>query len=46
MLGTLSAWLRSHDRPEMADQVEIAASFGEGWRERLLKVLNECARSP
>ena len=45
-LGALSSWLRSHDRPELADQVEIASSFGEGWRERLRKVLNECARNP
>ena len=45
-LEALSAWLRTHDRPELADQVEIAASFGIGWRERLARVLNECARQP
>jgi len=43
-LEALSAWLRVHDRPELADQVEIASSFGVGWRERLARVLNECAR--
>ena len=43
-LGALSAWLRAQERPELADQVEIAASFGPGWRERLARVLNECAR--
>lgn len=45
-LGAFSLWIRSHDRPETADPVEIVASVGEGWRARLLKVLNECARSP
>jgi hypothetical protein len=45
-LGALSAWLRARERPELADQVEIAASFGPGWRERLTRVLNECARVP
>ncbi len=43
-LSAFSTWLRNHDRPELADQVEIAANFGEGWRERLTRVLNECAR--
>lgn len=43
-LEALSSWLRVHERPELADQVEIAASFGMGWRERLARVLNECAR--
>ena len=45
-LGALSSWLRTHDRPELADQVEIASSFGTGWRERLAHVLRECARRP
>ena len=43
-LEALSTWLRSQERPELADQVEIAASFGVGWRERLARVLNECDR--
>ena len=42
-LAALSTWLRMHDRPELADQVEVAANFGAGWRERLARVLNECA---
>lgn len=45
-LAALSSWLRATDRPELADQVEIAASFGEGWRERLGRVLRECAQRP
>jgi len=45
-LEALSAWLRAHDRPELADQVEISANFGAGWRERLVRVLNECAQRP
>jgi len=46
VLEALSTWLRAHDRPELADQVEIATNFGSGWRERLARVLNECARRP
>ena len=45
-LEALSVWLRTHERPELADQVEIAAAFGVGWRERLARVLNECDRPP
>ena len=41
-LKALSTWLRAHERPELADQVEVAASFGVGWRQRLQRVLNEC----